>query len=97
MEWEVLDDKVLVQRDETETEKGGLAVPDKAQKKQSQGTVVKVGPGVLNNQGFRVPLTVLPGDRVRFTAFSGVPLDEDDESLILLREAELLAYSRNGV
>jgi len=88
MNWKVLHDKVLVRRDAPETERGGMVVPDKAQKKQSQGTVLAVGPGVKD------ALTVQPGDRVKFTAFSGIPLDEDDESVVILREAEILAYSR---
>ena len=89
-DWDILHDKVLVRRDETITEKAGLTVPQKAQRQQAQGTVLKVGPGV-NGRG----LTVKPGDTVRFTAFSGVPLVDDDEDVILLREDELLAYWRN--
>jgi len=89
-DWMVLHDKVMVRRLDTETEKGGLAVPDKAQRQQSQGTVLKAGPG--NGK----PLTVQAGDLVKFTAFSGVPLSEDDESVVLLREDEILAYHREG-
>lgn len=85
MDWKVLHDKVLVKRDEALTEKGGLAVAEKFQRKQSQGTVIGVGSTVT---------TVTRGDRVKFTAFSGIPLDEDDESVVILREAELLAYQR---
>lgn len=89
-EWEVLHDKVMVRRLETVTEKGGLAVPEKAQKEQSKGKVLKTGPG--NGK----PLTVQPGDTVKFTAFSGVPLEEDDPTVVLLREDELLAYHREA-
>jgi co-chaperonin GroES (HSP10) len=86
-DWSVLHDKVMVRRLEAEKERGGLAVPDKAQRQQSQGTVLRAGPG--NGKG---PLTVKEGDIVKFTAFSGVPLAENDESVILLREEEILAY-----
>jgi len=96
-DWNVLYDKVLVRRDEATKEKGGLAVPDRAQRQQSQGTVVAVGMGRPNGNGGCTPLTVRPGDVVRFTAFSGVPLSDDDENVILLREDELLAYQRDGV
>lgn len=89
-DWEILYDKVLVRRDAMVTEKGGLAVPAKAQRQQAQGTVLKAGPGA-NGRG----LTVQPGDTVRFTAFSGIPLVDDDEDVILLREDELLAYHRH--
>ena len=88
-DWLVLHDKVMVRRLETEKEKGGFVVPDKAQRQQSQGTVLRAGPG--NGKG---PLTVKEGDIVKFTAFSGVPLTEDDESVVLLREDEILAYHR---
>lgn len=91
-DWSVLGDKVLVRRDEAVTEKGGLAVPEKAQRQQAQGTVIRTGPGANGH-----PLTVREGDLVRFTAFSGVPLTDDDENVILLREDEILAYYREGV
>jgi chaperonin GroES len=96
-EWNVLYDKVLVRRDAAATEKGGLAVPTQAQRKQSQGTVISTGLGRPNGNGGLTPLTVRPGDVVRFTSFSGVSLSDDDEDVILLREDELLAYQRDGV
>jgi chaperonin GroES len=96
-DWNVLYDKVLVRRDAAVEEKGGMVVPEKARRQQSQGTVVATGPGHPLPEGGFNSLTVRPGDKVKFTAFSGVPLDEDDEDLILVREAELLAYRREGV
>lgn len=96
-DWNVLYDKVLVRRDEAAAEKGGLAVPEKHQRQQSSGIIVEVGQGRPNGNGGLTPLLVRAGDRVKFTAFSGVPLDEDDETLVLLREDELLAYQREGV
>jgi len=96
-EWNVLYDKVLVERDAPEEEKGGIAVPARAQRQQSQGTVIATGQGRPQPDGTFAPLVVRVGDVVKFTAFSGVPLSEDDENLILIREAELLAYKRDGV
>lgn len=96
-DWSVLYDKVLVKRDAAQEEKGGIAVPQRAQRQQSQGTVIATGQGHPRPDGTFTPLIVQEGDVVKFTAFSGVPLDEDDENLILIREAELLAYKRDGV
>lgn len=89
--WKVLYDKVLVKRDEPEAEKAGITVPDKAQRLQSQGTVLATGEGRVDGVRMR-PLTVRPGDRVKFSAYSGVPLDDDHPELVLLREDEILAY-----
>lgn len=93
-DWKVLHDKVLVRRDDMVTEQGGLTVPEKARRQQAQGTVLRTGPGTRGSNGTWRPLTVKVGDQVRFSAYSGVPMVDDDESVIVLREDELLGYYR---
>ncbi|KAK2704000.1 hypothetical protein QYM36_017676 [Artemia franciscana] len=46
-------DRVLVEK-----ARGGIGIPEKAQQKVLQGTVVAVGPGTRNNHGQHIPVTV---------------------------------------
>lgn len=90
-EWEPLYDKVAVRRDPSPEEISGLAVPDAHRKQQNTGTVLRVGGGRWID-GNLYPLTVFPGCRVLFSAFAGVPM-EGDEDTIILREDEILAFA----
>ena len=80
-----LADRVLVKVDEEETKtKGGILLPDTAQKKSQKGTVI------LDN-GVRTPLEVKVGDRVLFAKYSGVDIEEEGENYLLLSERDILA------
>lgn len=52
-------DRVLVQRAEAVTKtESGIVIPEKAQSKVLQGTVVAVGPGSRNPEGKIIPLNI---------------------------------------
>ena len=53
-------DRVLIQRAEAATKsKGGILIPEKAQQKVREGTVVAAGPGGRNEQtGATIPMVV---------------------------------------
>ena len=53
-------DRVLIQRAEAATKsKGGILIPEKAQQKMKEGTVVAAGPGARNEQtGATIPMVV---------------------------------------
>ena len=53
-------DRVLIQRAEAATKsKGGILIPEKAQQKVREGTVVAAGPGARNEQtGATIPMDV---------------------------------------
>lgn len=54
-----LADRVLVERFAAETKtKGGIMIPDKAQGKVLEATVVSAGPGGRDNKGNLIPMTV---------------------------------------
>merc|ERR1712032_1477376 len=59
-------DRVLVQRAVAETKtKGGLLIPETAQKSPLEATVVAAGPGARNaTTGETIPMSVAVGDRV---------------------------------
>ena len=56
-------DRVLIQRAEAATKsKGGILIPEKAQQKVREGTVVAAGPGGRNEQtGATIPMVVKVG------------------------------------
>jgi chaperonin GroES len=88
-----LADRVVVQAaEETEQTRGGLYIPDTAQKeKPQQGTVVAVGPGRLTDDGKRVAPDVSAGDSILYGKYSGTEVTVDDEEYLILRESDILA------
>lgn len=87
-----LADRVLVKVDEEETKtKGGILLPDTAQKKSQKGTVIAIGSGKILDNGVRTSLEVKVGDRVLFAKYSGVDIEEEGENYLLLSERDILA------
>ena len=87
-----LADRVLVKVDEEETKtKGGILIPDTAQKESQKGTVMTIGSGKVLDNGTRLPFEVKVGDHVLFAKYSGVDIDEDGEKYLLLAERDILA------
>lgn len=87
---------VLVEKDaEKEKSAGGIYIPDNSKEKPSTGTVLKVGPGVVNETtGQLVPTTVKEGDRVFFLRLGGQPITIDDKEYTILKETEILGIIR---
>lgn len=84
-----LNNRVLVKRAKAQTTKGGIILPDTAQEKPKEGTIVAVGPGARDEEGTVHPLTVKIGDRVLFSSYAGTEVknaEADDEYLILSEE-----------
>jgi chaperonin GroES len=83
-----LGNRIVVQRSEAKTTKGGIILPDTAQEKPRQGTVVAVGPGKTDDSGHVQPMDVKVGDQVLFSSYSGT---EYQEEYLILSEDDLLA------
>jgi len=87
-----LGDRVVVEREESETKTaGGILLPDTAKNKPARGVVISVGDGRLLDNGKRQKLQVKPGDRVVFTSYAGENFKVGDQELILMREDDILA------
>lgn len=86
-------DRVLVEREESESKTaGGIVLPDNAKEKPQRGLVLAVGDGKLTKDGSRKPLQVKPGDRVFFTSWAGDERKADDgKNILLMREEDILA------
>lgn len=87
-----LGDRVVVRRLEEETKTaGGIYIPDSATEKPSEGEVVAVGKGRIADNGDLIPMEVKNGDKVIFGKFSGNEVKVGDETLLIMREDDVLA------
>ncbi len=91
MKFRPLHDRVLVRRvDEDEKTSGGIIIPDTAQEKPMEGTVLAIGPGARDEQGKLVPMDVEVGDRVLFGKWSGNEVTIDGEELSIMKESDIM-------
>ena len=87
-----LADRVIVKRLENETKTAsGIVIPDNAAEKPDQGEVLAVGPGSLDDDGDRMPMSVKVGDRVLFGKYSGQTVKVDGDELLVMKEDDLFA------
>ena len=84
---------VRIEEETNEVPGSNLILPDVAQIKPCRGTIISVGPGnVHNSTGKRVPLTAKPGQRIVYNRTSGTVIKFLDESLLILKEGDILGY-----
>lgn len=74
-----------------EKSKGGLYLPQTAQEKSLQATVIATGPGLMTSAGVFVETTVKPGDVVLVDKIGGFELDLNGEKVLVVREPEIIA------
>ena len=91
-----LADRVVVERlPPPEKSTGGIVLPDTAQDKPREGTVIAAGPGRLLENGQFHPLEVHQGDRVLFGSYAGNEIKVDGKEYLILKEEEILAILSN--
>ena len=87
-----LGDKVVVDRDESESKTaGGIVLPDSAKDKPARGTIMAIGTGKLLDDGTRGAMQVKKGDRVLFTSYAPETITLDDDEFLLMSESDILA------
>jgi chaperonin GroES len=74
-----------------EKSSGGIILPDTAQEKPQQGTVVVVGPGKASDAGTIVDMTVKTGDKVLYGKYSGTEITLEGTDYVIMRESDILA------
>jgi len=83
---------VLVTRDkEEEMTKNGLYIPQNAQKKQTQGTVVAVGRGRFTTEGKLIEPSVKVGDKVLFGEWIGREIEVEGKKCLFIKDSDLFA------
>jgi chaperonin GroES len=85
-----LGNRILVKRSKANTTKNGILLPDSAQEKPKEGTVIAVGPGKIDDQGNKEQMQVKVGDVVLFSSYAGTEVKGEDEELLILAEDDVL-------
>lgn len=80
--------RVLEQEEKTAS---GIFLPDTAKEKPSQGEVVAVGAGKLQDNGTRTPLEVSVGDKIIFSKYAGTEVKYDGVDYLIVSERDILA------
>ncbi len=87
-----LADRVVVEAAAAEEKSsGGIILPDTAQEKPQQGTVVAVGPGKASDAGTIIEMTVKSGDKVLYGKYSGTEVNHEGKEYLIMRESDILA------
>ncbi|BAT80019.1 20 kDa chaperonin, chloroplastic-like [Vigna umbellata] len=87
-----LNDRVLIKVAEAEEKTaGGLLLTEATKEKPSIGTVIAVGPGQLDEEGNRKPLSVTPGNTVLYSKYAGNDFKGKDGDYITLRVSDVMA------
>jgi len=91
MKFRPLHDRVLVRRAEAETKTaGGIIIPGTAEEKPSEGEIIAVGNGYVNDDGQVRALDVKEGDRVIFSKWAGTEVTIDGEDLMVMKESDII-------
>ncbi|MFC2094576.1 co-chaperone GroES [Bacteroidota bacterium] len=87
-----LGDRIVVKPMEAqETTKGGIILPDTAQEKPVEGTIVAAGPGRKSDDGKIVELEVKVGDKVLYGKYGGTEVTIGGEEYLIMRESDIFA------
>ncbi len=82
-----LADRVVLEPKMAETKTAsGLYIPDTAQEKPQQGTVVAVGPGKKDE-----PMELKVGDLVLYGKYAGTEVTVDDKKYLIVRQSDIMA------
>ena len=82
-----LADRVIVEPAAAETKTAsGIIIPDTAQEKPQQGTVIAVGNGKPDE-----PMTVKVGDTVLYGKYAGTEFKFDGKDYLIMRESDIFA------
>ena len=87
-----LSDHILIEPLKEELRsKGGIVLPESAEEKPEQGTVIAVGPGKFNEKGERQAVAVKVGDKVIFTKYGPNEIKVGDKEYLIAKEDDILA------
>lgn len=92
MKIQPLGDRVLVEpmKEADEVKKGGIIIPDTAKEKPTQGKVIAVGTGKVDEKGNKIPFNVKKGDTVLMPKYGGTEVKIDDKEYQIMREEDIL-------
>ena len=92
MKFKPLHDRVLIEvLDSSEKTAGGIIIPDTAQEKPQQGTIVATGPGKVSDAGTTIAMEVKKGDKILYGKYSGTEFAFEGTDFLIMRESDILA------
>jgi len=92
MQVKPLADRIIIKPlDAEQKTPGGIFIPDNAKEKPQKGTVLAAGPGKTNESGVVQAMVLVPGDTVLYGKYSGIEIDIEGESLLIMKESDVLA------
>ena len=90
MSFKPLGDRVIIRRVAAKTKTdGGIIIPTTAVEKMTEGEIVQIGTGKIQEDGSIRPLDVRVGDRVLFTKHGGTDVKIEGEDLLILHEGDI--------
>jgi chaperonin GroES len=91
MELRPLDDRVVIKPSQAaEKTAGGIFLPDTAKEKPQIGNVLWAGPGKMQEDGKRAPMSVKKDDEVVYGKYMGNEIEVDGEKYVIVREGDIL-------
>ncbi len=91
MELRPLDDRIVIKPSQAQDKTaGGIFLPDTAKEKPMIGKVVWVGPGKVQDNGKRIPVSVQKDDEVVYGKYMGNEVEIDGQKYVIVRESDLL-------
>ncbi|MCI1821996.1 MAG: co-chaperone GroES [Megasphaera sp.] len=87
-----LGDRVVIRvLEKEEKTASGIFLPDTAKEKPSQGEVIAVGSGKLQDNGTRVAMEVSVGDKIIFSKYAGTEVKVEGNEYLIVSERDILA------
>jgi len=87
-----LSDKVIVTvSPKEEMTASGLVLPDSSKERSEQGTVVAVGPGKIDENGNKIPMSVKIGDKILFKGSWPQEVKLEGKDYLVMPESDILA------
>lgn len=84
-------DHLIVRPDTVVEQVGGILIPENARRRPAKGRVLAAGPGRRTDRGVLIPMVVQIGDLVYYNAHTGVEVDLDQETVLVMRDEDVLA------
>lgn len=90
MSFKPLGDRVIVKRVEAKgITDAGIIIPDIAKEKMSEGEILQIGTGKIQEDGSIRPLDVKVGERVLFSKHAGTEVKFEGREFLILREEDI--------
>jgi len=91
MELRPLDDRVVIKPSQAQDKTaGGIFLPDTAKEKPMIGKVLWAGPGRMQDDGKRAPMSIKKDDEVIYGKYTGNEIEIDKEKYVIVRESDVL-------